>query len=904
MRTILKLASIFALAILYSCTKGEEFNEVIPSESGVYGFPASIVIEDDPATRATFSTNPFKYVFEIGDRINIWSESGTLLIYKVQSVKDNGRAEFTGGGYTLSEGETYFSSHPLIKTLDDDHTSLTTSYEGQAQAADNDADHIADYAYTYSSGTCSNGNTSFNYQYVCSFFLFNVTLPDALTLTELSITSTTEDFFSLSGKTNMETGEYIPGDKKSSTMTLKLGGDSGIQVSDKVLNAFLSLAPCGASDYVVRVKDSDGKVYSSPVIHKSATTAGNAKQFNVEVYEGEEAPVFVAQIGDTKYETFEEAWNAVEDGQTITLLADCAGNGIIAPQGKFTEGVTVDFGGFTYTMDGNMVGSTGTQTQACQLLKDNKITFKNGTVYSEKALFLVQNYSDLTLDNMTLTLNNAGYTSAYTLSNNNGNVVINNTTINANTAGGFAFDVCRYSSYPSVNVTVKGESVINGDIEVSASSSDPKDGFGLNVESGTVNGNLVIDATAKTAMESAPEKTEIKKATSNPLEAPEGFVWVDNGDGTSTLKIVVTTLWQRVTSPETLDSGKYILVYPDGTTYKLFSFEKTMENAQEAFAMMKDKHSFEEVLPMRTELFQTTISKNYQTVTAEEGADQLLLPEDIANEVSMEATTNPGETCVGSVLLKSSVHNLNVTTALVELADDNSVIIKSQINATDFDNILTTLRGHQISVTFANLVDFAGKKVGMSQASIANTKTAFDNLCSAAKDILNNHGYSLMDITRDTRVLDVFVQYYDNLASASLQWNDDVAFGWVNPIGFYSANDGFSAHIPMPSSIWFTRLNESLHYGEGGKNGFVAYWKRFDQNYPKYAEFAKGYTNSDELFGRLAEKFVEGDNISDALFAEIANINWAELGKSYQRYADSLNGDPLEKVYLYKYVGE
>ena len=189
--------------------------------------------------------------------------------------------------------------------------------------------------------------------------------------------------------------------------------------------------------------------------------------------------VYVAQIGSAKYETLEAAFAAAQDGETITLLADCAGNGIVVPQGKFTTGLTVNFGGFTYTVDGATVGSTGTQTQAFQLLKDNKITFQNGAIYSEKAKILVQNYSDLTLEGMTLTMNNENYTSAYTLSNNNGNVVIDGTTINANPAGGFAFDVCRYASYLSVSVTVQGESVINGDIEIYASGSNAKDGFGL-----------------------------------------------------------------------------------------------------------------------------------------------------------------------------------------------------------------------------------------------------------------------------------------------------------------------------------------------------------------------------------------------------------------------------------------
>ena len=125
---------------------------------------------------------------------------------------------------------------------------------------------------------------------------------------------------------------------------------------------------------------------------------------------------FIASVtaGDKtkKYESLEDAFAAAVDGATITLLGNTSGNGIQVPQGKFTTGLTVDFGSYTYTMDGEMVGSTGTETQAFQLLKDNKITFKNGTIISAKAKMMVQNYSDLTLDGMTRTLNNTSYSSA------------------------------------------------------------------------------------------------------------------------------------------------------------------------------------------------------------------------------------------------------------------------------------------------------------------------------------------------------------------------------------------------------------------------------------------------------------------------------------------------------------
>ena len=254
------------------------------------------------------------------------------------------------------------------------------------------------------------------------------------------------------------------------------------------------------------------------------------------VVEGAIVPVkYVAQIGTAKYETLEAAFAAANDGEIITVLADCSGNGIVVPQGKFASGLTVDFAGFTYTVDGETVGSSGTETNGFQLLKGNNITFKGGTITSTKAKILVQNYSNLTLDGMKLTLDNQNYTSAYTLSNNNGNIVIDGTTINANPAGGFAFDVCRFSSYPSVHVTVTGESKINGDVEISASKGQAKDGFSLNLNGGTMSGKIIVDKTAAAAMANTPEKASVNKADGFEQDPAAGYKWKDNGDGTSTL---------------------------------------------------------------------------------------------------------------------------------------------------------------------------------------------------------------------------------------------------------------------------------------------------------------------------------------------------------------------------------
>ncbi len=270
-----------------------------------------------------------------------------------------------------------------------------------------------------------------------------------------------------------------------------------------------------------------------------------------------------------KYESLEEAIAAAQDGDTVKLLADCAGNGIKFPQGKFgTAGIAVDFDRHTYTVDGATVGSAGTETNGFQLLKDNKITFRNGTITSSKAKILIQNYSDLTLDRMTLTLDNPSYVSAYTLSNNNGDIVVNDSTINANPAGGFAFDVCRYASYPSVSVTVQGESVINGDVEVSASGSDAKDGFSLALNGGTMTGRIVMDASASAALAAAPEKVSVTKSTNFVEAAPDGYVWVAGAtEGTETIAKAVASI--GTASYATLEAA--FAAAQDGETVKLLA---------------------------------------------------------------------------------------------------------------------------------------------------------------------------------------------------------------------------------------------------------------------------------------------------------------------------------------------
>lgn len=218
----------------------------------------------------------------------------------------------------------------------------------------------------------------------------------------------------------------------------------------------------------------------------------------------------VATIGSTTYTSLADAFAVAKDGDTIMLLKNTNGNGIkVLPNTFANNGLTVDFNGYVYTVGGVLVGSATTGTNAFQLNQGNKITFKNGSIvgvaegtkpaedtpdWKGAPAIVLQNYCNLVLENMIVT---GGDETVYTMSNNCGNIVINNTTINAGKAQGygsgpFAFDVYGGWYKDNVTVTVKGNSVINGDIELDRNTTNPSTSINtLILGDCTINGNIL-----------------------------------------------------------------------------------------------------------------------------------------------------------------------------------------------------------------------------------------------------------------------------------------------------------------------------------------------------------------------------------------------------------------------------
>lgn len=199
-------------------------------------------------------------------------------------------------------------------------------------------------------------------------------------------------------------------------------------------------------------------------------------------------------------------------------------DGTITTSGNNPVNITFDLNDFTYTVTNPTSGSSGTETNGFQLLQNSIVTFKNGTLFSELGNIVIQNYSNLTLDDVTIEAQNAGYV----VSNNCGNINFKgNTSITAG-PGNVAFDVCSFANYPGVTVNVDTTGTITGKIEITRSDGNNGEG-NLLIKDGTFEGTISnSDSRAQVEITGGIFDSDVSKYIPSGMKQENGEVVIDN----------------------------------------------------------------------------------------------------------------------------------------------------------------------------------------------------------------------------------------------------------------------------------------------------------------------------------------------------------------------------------------
>ena len=385
--------------------------------------------------------------------------------------------------------------------------------------------------------------------------------------------------------------------------------------------------------------------------------------------------------------------------------------------------------------------------------------------------------------------------------------------------------------------------------------------------------------------------------------------------------------YELVTSMPSDPAGKYILVYPVDGKYRAFSFAKTMENAETAASSVNEVVGLENLYNHADDLYTTVVRGNYVEITGEANATTLTLnPEqeaaaalDIAANATPWTVTAPAKDL--QTTFTSGSYTLKVDHLVANVASDGKADLVAAFNAPDAVAIMTALRGHEVNVTFDQLIDLAIAKTtttSYSNLEKEGLKQAFEKMCRIAKDIVPNHpeifgaGSTLMDIDRTKNVFTVFSQYHDNVANLSWSINPQKRFGLAN-LGYNVNTPGFTVSVNLPSSEWFTRLNDSIKAAgtfdystfsiKRNRDAFVNYWAAFDNN-SQYDVKING-VKIENLYQRLAARLY--DEMDDTEFMGLyymAQTNKiTALGNSYYTLAEKLNTG-IQPAFIYKKVAD
>lgn len=191
----------------------------------------------------------------------------------------------------------------------------------------------------------------------------------------------------------------------------------------------------------------------------------------------------------------DELQEAVNAGGFIKLATDIRGKGLIIPSGV---DLTIDLNGHTYEVTGPTVGSTGTETNGLQLLRDSNILIMNGKIESNYSgvKILIQNYSNLTLDNVIVDASLAPNVK-YVCSNNNGTIKYLGSTSILAPEGVFAFDAYYWpkKGYESVHVVINTTGMIKGAIGLTSDGSKTEEEFRSNASIKIEKGRFTTDPT-------------------------------------------------------------------------------------------------------------------------------------------------------------------------------------------------------------------------------------------------------------------------------------------------------------------------------------------------------------------------------------------------------------------------
>lgn len=281
------------LAVLTACSETQDISETTP-QNPTTRFVNDVVMEVADIPFAEGSSNlrsamsedasGLTFTWSDGDKTGVYSSTDGFALFNLTAGAGTSSAKFDGGGFTLTDGATYYSFFPYAAAATD-KTAVPVDFSGQTLTQDNDMTSPMTRDYLYASAVANAGNALFNYSHIGSFVRTKLTMPVSTAVesvdfipmySELTQTATV-DVTTVSNPltattTSPKTTLALSGVSVPSSGELTLWGAMAPQDLSATNEAVVIVAHSGTDTYSARVAGKNllaGKAYrwaASPIL--------------------------------------------------------------------------------------------------------------------------------------------------------------------------------------------------------------------------------------------------------------------------------------------------------------------------------------------------------------------------------------------------------------------------------------------------------------------------------------------------------------------------------------------------------------------------------------------------------------------------------------------------------------
>lgn len=138
------------------------------------------------AAMAVDDVSGLSFTWSDGDATGVYSTTDGFARYNLVTGDGLANATFDGGGFSLTDGSTYYSFFPYEMSASD-KTAIPLTYAGQSVTTDDDVVSPMSKDYMWASAVSDEGNAAFSFAHIGAFLRMRITLPEGTDIDKVEL---------------------------------------------------------------------------------------------------------------------------------------------------------------------------------------------------------------------------------------------------------------------------------------------------------------------------------------------------------------------------------------------------------------------------------------------------------------------------------------------------------------------------------------------------------------------------------------------------------------------------------------------------------------------------------------------------------------------------------------------